>query len=106
MTNELIHLPEVTEVKDLLTAAKHDISAIVEEDAEMATHTKLALEVIGVIDEQLAKGGDLNTLTLKEKISFAAHLNFLQCLLEDIFFDEDEFEDEEFEEIEESSEEE
>lgn len=97
MNNDLIQLPEVSEIKELITCAREDIDNAAKEDAELASQSQLVLEVLRIIEEQISKQKDLNKLNLREKISVAANLNFLHGLLEDFFFDEEDFE--EFEEM-------
>ena len=90
--NDLMQLPDVKEIQEFLNSAKHDMDSVIQDDPELASSTKLISEVINVLQDQVQGKKDLNKLSLREKISFGAHLNFLQSLLEDFFF-EDEFED-------------
>lgn len=107
MNEDLIELPNIKDIRELLVSAKEDVNAELKEDPQLATQSKLLLEVIKVVEEKLAKDQDLNKLPLNEKINIAAHLNFLQNLLEDFFFvgdfesEEEEFEIDGFEEEEE-----
>lgn len=102
MIEDLIQLPELAEVKELLVVARRDIETEVKEDPELLDSSKLLIKVIDIIEEKIAKGSDFSKLNDQEKIGLASHLNFLHCLLEDFFFfdDEEEFDDEEFEELE------
>lgn len=105
MTEDIIQFPDVTEMKEMLTAAKEDIKEAAKADPDMKEHSKLVMDVIAVIEEKIAGQKDLATLNAKDKIFLAAHINFFQTLLEDLFMDDDfddEFEDEEdLEEVEE-----
>lgn len=96
MHEELIELPSIKDIKELLTSAKEDINTEINDDPQLATQSKLLLEVIKIVEEKLVKEQDLNKLNLKEKINIASHLNFLQNLLEDFFFVGDFEEDEDF----------
>ena len=103
MTEDLIQLPNIEEIKEMLEVAKRDIQSEVEQLPELQPASELLVQVISVIDEKLAKSKDFDKLNNVEKIDVAAHLNFLQALLEDFFmFDDEEFEDEEEEEEEET----
>jgi hypothetical protein len=102
MTEDLIQLPKVAEIKEMIAIAKQDVQTEVEQDPELAPASELLMNVIDVIDGKLAKSSNFDSLNNVQKIDIAAHLNFLQNLLEDFFmFDEDfdendlEFEDEE-----------
>lgn len=97
MTEDLIQLPNVEEIKEMLDVAKRDIQSEVEQDSELQPASELLVQVISVIDGKLAKMKDFDQLNTAERIDIAAHLNFLQALLEDFFMFDDEFEDEEFE---------
>lgn len=113
MNEDLIELPNIKDIRELLVSAKEDVKTEIQEDPQLLTQSKLLLEVINVVEEKLSKEQDLNKLNLKEKINVAAHLNFLQNLLEDFFFvgdfegedDEDEFEIDGFDDEEEEEEE-
>ncbi len=105
MSDELIQLPEANEIKEFLKAARQDIDTAVKEEPELKAQHTVISEVIQIMEDQVANKKDLNKFGLKERISFAAHLNFLQCLLEDFFmggeeFDEEDLEEGEFEESE------
>lgn len=107
MSHDLIELPEVSEINELIEIAKSDVSAVLKEDADLAPQGELILEVLKAIEGKIANHKDLNALALSEKISLAAHLSFFHNLLEDFFFNEedfDDFDDEEFEEEEEEDE--
>lgn len=102
MTEDLIQLPKVAEIKEMIVIARQDVQTEVEQDPELAPASELLMNVIDVIDGKLAKSSNFDNLNNVQKIDIAAHLNFLQNLLEDFFmFDEDfeeddlEFEDEE-----------
>lgn len=98
MNEDLIELPETKDIKELLVSAKNDINEEIKQDPSLGSQSRLMLSVIKIIEDKLARTQDLNTLELTEKINVAAHLNFLQDLLEDFFFagDYDENEGEEF----------
>lgn len=102
MNDDLIQLPELKEIKEMLVAARQDIQAEVEEDPELLPLSKLLIQVIDIIEEKIAKHKDLSKLSEREKIDCAAYLTFLQGLQEDFFFyDESGMEGEEFEDDEE-----
>lgn len=98
MTEDLIQLPNVEEIKEMLDVAKRDIQSEVEQTPELQPASELLVQVIDVIDGKLSKSKAFDNLNNVEKIDIAAHLNFLQALLEDFFmFDDEEFaEDEDF----------
>ena len=104
MKDDLIQLPNVDEVTEMLALAKNDIQNELKQDPELKQTAELLVELIAIIEAKIAKNKDLTKLPLKDKIDMAAHLNFLQILLEDFFLlDEDfDFSDEEEEEEEES----
>lgn len=106
MTEDLIELPNLVELKEMLASAKSDIEEVEIEDSDLLKTSKLATQVISILEEKIGKEKDLNKLNPKQKIEFAAYLSFLQNLLEEFFYaiDEDEF-DEDFEEDEEEFEE-
>lgn len=105
MTEDLIQLPNIEEIKEMLDIAKRDIQTEVDQDPELKSASELLVQVIDVIDGKLVKSKDFDQLNQAQKIDLAAHLNFLQALLEDFFMFDDEFDefedDEEFEEEEE-----
>lgn len=86
MNEDLIQLPEVKEIKEMLVTVRHDVQEEVEKDSELIPLSKLLLQVMDMIDEKVAKHKDLNKLNVKEKIDVAAYLSFLQGLQEDFFF--------------------
>ena len=95
MNEDLIQLPELKDIKEMLAATRQDISVEVEEDPELLPVSKLLTQVIDIIEEKIAKHKDLTNLDNKTKIDIAAYLNFLQGLQEDFFFyDELDFEEE------------
>lgn len=105
MTEDIIQFPDVNEMKEMLLAAREDIQEAAKADPDMKEHSQLVMDVISVIEEKIAGQKDLAKLAPKEKIFLAAHINFFQTLLEDLFMD-DEFEDdledeEDLEEVEE-----
>lgn len=105
MTEDLIQLPNIEEIKEMLDIAKRDIQTEVEQDPELQPASDLLVQVIEVIDGKLAKSKAFDQLNQAEKIDIAAHLNFLQALLEDFFMFDDEFEDFDDEELDEEVEE-
>lgn len=91
MSEDLIQLPDLKEIQELLVTARRDIDAEVEQEPELADEHALLVQVMATFQELIAKAENNKNVSMKEKISIAAHLNFLQCLLEDFFFfDEDE----------------
>ena len=109
MSEDLIQLPNVADIREMLDIAKQDIKNEVEEDSELQSSSELLMEVIKVIEGKLTKAKNFDALKTEEKIDIAAHLNFLQALLEDFFMfdDEEDFDDEEmFEDEDEDDEEE
>ena len=77
---------------------KKDIAAEIETDPEMKEGSSLLYLVIETIEDKIQNKKDLNTLSEKEKVGIAAHLHFLQLLLEDFFYFDEEFDGEEEEE--------
>lgn len=116
MSNELIQLPDLKEIKDMLKSASQDIDNEIKQNPELKSSSQLLVQVIHIIEEKLSKKEPLEKLNIKDKIDVAAHLNFLQCLMEDFFFenedfedmdlDDMDFEDEDFEDMDDDSEEE
>jgi hypothetical protein len=104
MTNDLIELPEIGEINELIEIAKNDITAVLKEDKELAPQGDLILEVLKAIEEKIDNKKDLNALPIKEKISLAAHLSFFHNLLEDFFFSDEDFDDFDYDEEEEAGE--
>lgn len=102
MTEDIIQFPEVNEMRQMLSDAKVDVQEAAKADPDMKEHVKLVTDVINIIEEKISGQTDLSKLSAKDKIFLAAHINFFQTLLEDVFMDDfDEFEDEEdLEEIE------
>ncbi|HEV8051149.1 MAG TPA: hypothetical protein VGP47_01545 [Parachlamydiaceae bacterium] len=93
MTEDLIQLPNIEEIKEMLDVAKRDIQTEVEQDPELQPASELLVQVISVIDDKLSKSKAFEQLNQAEKIDIAAHLNFLQALLEDFFMFDDEFDE-------------
>lgn len=105
--SEFIQMPDVSELKEELAAAKADIHAAVEEQPELATQSKFVMEVLDVLEEKISKATDLNTLSKNDQISVIAHLNLFYSLLEDIFGDDlEDFDDEDLFDLDEEEEEE
>lgn len=102
MSEDSIQLPELKDIQMMLKAAREDVETEVKEDPELAPSTDIIIQVIDIIEEKIEKEGDLNKLNTRQKIDFAAYLSFLQSLLEDLFYFDDDFEDEEDFEIEEN----
>lgn len=105
MTEELIQLPNVEEIKEMLDLAKRDIANEVEQDPELKPASELLTKVIEIVEGKISKTS-FEKLSNSDKIDLAAHLHFLQSLLEDFFmfddFDGEDYEDDEdFEEEEE-----
>lgn len=103
MSEDIIQLPEITDVKELLTMAREDIAKEIETNPDVAPDAVLIKELMTIIDAKITKDKDFSKLALPAKIDLAAHLNFLHCLLEDFFMMDDfeEFDDEDLEEEEE-----
>jgi hypothetical protein len=100
MNEDLIQLPELKDIKEMLAASREDIQAEVQEDPELIPLSKLLIQVIDIIEEKISKYKNLSRLNEKEKIDLAAYLNFLQGLQEDFFFyDEIDFEEDDLEEV-------
>lgn len=105
MSEDSIQLPDLKDIKMMLTAAREDVEEENKQDPSMAASTQVLLQVIDIIEEKIANQTDLNTLDSRQKIDFAAYLSFLQSLLEDLFYFDEEFdEDEEDLELEEGEE--
>lgn len=103
MTEDIIQFPDVNEMKEMLIAARDDIREAAKADPDMKEHSQLVMDVITVIEEKIGGQKDLSKLSPKDKIFLAAHINFFQTLLEDLFMDddfEDDFEEDDLEEIE------
>jgi len=100
MDNNFIQMPDASEVREELAAARADIQEAIKESPELADQSKFVMEVLATVDEMVAPGKDLNKLNRKEQISFLAHMNLFYSILEDIFFDEDDlmFDDEDLDE--------
>lgn len=96
MTDSLIQLPNITEIKEMIVIAKQDVENEIEQDPELRPASELLLNVINVIDGKLAKAKNFDNLNDIERIDIAAHLNFLQNLLEDFFMFDEDYEDESF----------
>lgn len=105
MTKDLIELPEVGEINELIEIAKNDITAVLKEDKELEPQGNLILKVLQAIEGKIANKGDLNAMPLDEKISLAAHLSFFHNLLEDFFFSDEDFDDLDYDEDEEENDE-
>lgn len=105
MSEDLIQLPERTELLEMLAMAKQDINSEIQKDPEMLSSSKLLVKVIGLIEEKVSKHKDFSKLSEGEKIDLAAHLSFVHALLEDFFLFDDEL-DEDFDSFEEEEEEE
>lgn len=96
MHEDLIQLPDLVSIKEMLEVARRDINQALEEDRELLPMSHLLTKVIDIIEEKISVKDDFSTFSQKEKIELAAHLHFLQGLLEDFFyFEEDSFDDEE-----------
>lgn len=98
MKEEMIQLPAIEEIKEMLEIAKKDVQNEVENDPELQSSSQLILNVINIIENKLTQSKNFDLLNETQKIDLAAHLSFLQTLLEDFFmfdaFDED-YEDDE-----------
>jgi hypothetical protein len=105
MKEELIQLPNPNDIREMLALAKQDIQNEIEQDPELASTARLLNELIAIVEQKIGKNTDLSKLALKDQIDVAAHLHFLQFLLEDFFLMDEDFdfdeEDLQFEEEEE-----
>lgn len=97
MSEDLIHLPDLNSIKDILEVAKRDIAKEIEADPDLIAMSRLLFKVIESIEQKIASLNHKTDIDDTKKIDLAAHLNFLQCLLEDFFYYEDEEFDEDFE---------
>lgn len=93
MKEDLIQLPEVSDIKDLLAMAKDDIAEQIAESPEMEEEGELLKQVMSIIETKMGKEKDLQKMNLNAKIDMAAHLSFLQSLLEEFFISDGEFDD-------------
>lgn len=106
MKEDLIQLPDLNEVKELLDEARANLKEEIQEFPELAQRAELITEVIKCIEEKFMHKKDMEKANIKEKIDFAAHLTLLQNLMQDFYFIEDdedfdsEFDDEDFDELE------
>lgn len=98
MKEDLIQLPLLKDIKEMLELSRNDIAAVVEDDPEMLPSSNLLNQVINIIEEKISNGKDFKKYSEREKIDLAAYLNFFQNLLEDFFDFDDEmdFDDEEY----------
>lgn len=94
MSEDIIQLPELKDIQEMLAAAREDIQAEIQEDPDVIPSTELLIQVMNIIDKKISKEKDLSQLDVMHKIDLAAHLTFLQSLLEDFFFLDDEEDDE------------
>ena len=79
--NNFIEMPkgeDIQGLQNILYTAKEDWEIVLQYEPEMASSTKMVHEVIAVLQDQIRGKKDLNELSLEDKISFAAHLQFLQ----------------------------
>jgi|GEM_PF-2086765 len=104
--SEFVQMPDVNELKSELEDARVEIQAAIEEQPELAEQSKFMLEVLDILNEKIANQNDLSTLAKNEKISIIAHLNLFYSLLEDLFGDDMDFDDEDLMEFEDEDEEE
>lgn len=89
MKEDLIIVPEIEELKNVIADARHDLSEI-EEDSEVQDSRELAEKILDIIEEKIANKSSLKGIDVKEKVWFVSHLFLLENILEDIF-DEDMF---------------
>lgn len=101
MSEDLIHLPDLNAIRDILEVAKRDIAKEVEIDPDLIPMSRLIQKVIKSIEEKISSLSKMAEIDEAKKIDLAAHLNFLQCLLEDFFYYDDEEFDEDFEDYDE-----
>lgn len=104
--SEYLQMPDINELKGELLEAQNEIQAAVEEQPELAEQSKFLLEVLGYLNEKIDSTTDLSTLPKKEQVSVVAHLNLFYSLLEDLFGDDLDFDDEDLYEFEDEDEDE
>jgi hypothetical protein len=98
MNQDLLDLPSLEEVKELISAARTDIAEATEQEPESAVDFNQIAEVVNCIDELAAKHSSFENLSIKDRIALAAHLCFLDIAFDIVFFsEEDECEDDECE---------
>lgn len=104
--SEFIQMPDVNELKEELTAAKTDIQEAIKEQPELENQSKFLMEVLAILESKLESNNDLNTLSKNDQVSILAHLNLFYSLLEDMFGDDLDFDDEDLYDFEDEEDEE
>src|SRR5690606_15034323 len=104
--SEFIQMPDVNELKEELTAAKTDIQEAIKEQPELEGQSKFLIEVLDILEYKIESNKDLNALSKNDQISILAHLNLFYSLLEDMFGDDLDFDDEDLYDFEEEEEDE
>lgn len=99
MDEDLIHLPDINEIRELLQEAKDDIKEEIKQNPKLSSEAKLLNLVIGFIEDKVSGKKGVETFSIKDKIDLVAHINFLQLLLEDFFYTEENFDFDEDDEI-------
>lgn len=87
-------MPDVSELQEELVAARADIQEAINDQPELENQSKFLMEVLAILENKLAQEKDLNALSKEGQISILAHLNLFYSLLEDIFGDDMDFDDE------------
>jgi hypothetical protein len=95
-----ISLPDLKTLKSGLDAMQNDISSAVQEEPELAEQSKFLLELIGILQEEVAAIKDPKKVERKKEIAIIAQLHLLYDLLDEMFMDE-EFDEDEYEMIDE-----
>lgn len=95
MSQDLLDLPTLEEIKELISAARADIAEATQQDPASAEDYMQIAEIVTCIEELIAKHRSLDKLSSKEKIALAAHLCFLDIAFDIVFFSEEECEDDE-----------
>lgn len=98
MNQDLIPLPEIEDIKEIINVAREDLVEVVKEVPDLAPEAELIKQVMAIVETKLGKRTNFDNLKNEERIDVAAYINFLQMLLDDFFYDEldDSFDDEDF----------
>lgn len=85
MNEDLIELPNITDIKELLVEAKGDIQEELKEDPSLLDQSQLLIDLMEIIEEKISSQKNIDKMDLRSKIDLAAHLNYLHTLLDDFF---------------------
>lgn len=100
MTQDMMQMPDADEIREDLAAARTELEAAINEDADLQDRSTFVMELLGILEDKIQAGKDLSRLDRKEKISIMAHLNLFYALLDDLFGDDfEEFDDEDLEDM-------